>query len=93
MKSCNGDNDSAANCPIGPNLTHFGSRTLIAGGVLEQTVPHGCDNPAASNLYETCALAKWLKDPQAIKPGNDMAIGPLSDSDIRNLVAYLETLK
>ena len=93
VKSCNGDNDSAANCPIGPNLTHFGSRTLIAGGVLEQTVPHGCDNPAASNLYETCALAKWLKDPQAIKPGNDMAIGPLSDSDIRNLVAYLETLK
>jgi cytochrome c oxidase subunit 2 len=90
---CNGDNDSASDCLIGPNLTHFGSRTLIAGGVLEQHDPQGCANPAAPDLYKTCALAQWLQDPQKIKPGNDMTIGTLSDSDIRNLVAYLETLK
>ena len=92
-KLCDGENDSASACMVGPNLTHFASRTLIAGGVLEQHDPQGCADPTASNLYETCVLAQWLRDPQGIKPGNDMAIGPLSDSDIRNLVAYLETLK
>jgi cytochrome c oxidase subunit 2 len=89
-KRCNGNNDSASDCLVGPNLTHFGSRTLIAGGVLDYN-PKDC-NPASPDLYKTCGLAQWLKDPQGIKPGNDMSVS-LSDADIRNLVAYLETLK
>ena len=91
QKSCNGTNDSASECLIGPNLTHFASRNLIAGGVLEHD-PKGCADPASPKLYETCTLAQWLKDPQAVKPGNDMSVS-LSDADIRNLVAYLETMK
>ena len=91
QKVCNGDNDSTTDCLIGPNLTHFANRDLIAGGVLEHD-PKGCADPASPHLYETCTLAQWLKDPQGIKPGNDMAV-TLSDADIRNLVAYLETLK
>ncbi len=64
---------------IGPNLTHFGSRGLIAGGVLTNTQ----DN-----------LKAWIHDTQAIKPGNDMpAFTYLSDTDLNNLVAYLESLK
>jgi cytochrome c oxidase subunit 2 len=64
---------------IGPNLTHFGSRQLIAGGVLSNTN----DN-----------LTKWLADPQGIKPGNDMVIPvQLDQSQISDLVAYLESLK
>ena len=64
---------------IGPNLTHFGSRTVIAGYVLSNTP----DN-----------LSAWLHDPQGIKPGNDMVIPvKLTDDDISNLVAYLESLK
>ncbi len=63
---------------VGPNLTHFGSRTGIAGG----TLPNTPEN-----------LAKWLHNPQAVKPGNDMVIPPLSDADIQALVAYLESLK
>lgn len=64
---------------IAPNLTHFGSRGLIAGGVLTNTP----DN-----------LKAWIHDTQAIKPGNDMpAFTNLSDSDLNNLVAYLESLK
>jgi cytochrome c oxidase subunit 2 len=90
-KLCNGNNDHPDDCLIGPNLTHFASRDLIAGGVLEHD-PKGCADPASPHLYETCTLAQWLKDPQGIKPGNDMNV-TLSDSDIRNLVAYLETLK
>lgn len=91
VKNCNGNNDSAKDCLIGPDLTHFASRNLIAGGVLEHD-PKGCADPASPNLYETCTLAQWLRDPQGIKPGNAMNVS-LSDEDIRKLVAYLETLK
>jgi cytochrome c oxidase subunit 2 len=64
---------------IGPNLTHFGSRQLIAGGVLSNSDAN---------------LAKWLADPQGIKPGNDMVIPvQLSQSQIDDLVAYLKSLQ
>jgi len=41
----------------GPNLTHVGSRTTIAAGVLE-------NNPEQ--------LARWLHNPNLVKPGNKM---------------------
>lgn len=69
---------------IGPNLTHFGSRQWIAGGVVD-------NNPAN--------LAAWIRDPQAVKSGADMpafgqaAGGSLTDDQINELVAYLESLK
>ncbi|WP_162179605.1 cytochrome c oxidase subunit II [Thermogemmatispora carboxidivorans] len=63
---------------VGPNLTHFGSRDMIAGGVLKNTPEN---------------LAKWLHDPQAVKPGNDMPNLGLSQSEVNDLVAYLESLK
>jgi cytochrome c oxidase subunit II len=71
---------------IGPNLTHFGSRQLIAGGVLDNTP----DN-----------LANWVAHAQTVKPAVDMpsfdgspgSQGNLSQTDITNLVAYLESLK
>jgi len=42
---------------IGPNLTHFGSRLLIAGGVLDRTPQN---------------LANWVLNAQEIKSGGDM---------------------
>ncbi|HLY30135.1 MAG TPA: cytochrome c oxidase subunit II [Ktedonobacterales bacterium] len=63
---------------IGPNLTHFGSRQLIAGGVLD-------NNPQN--------LATWLHNPQAVKDGSDMPNLHLSQQEIDELVAYLESLK
>src|SRR5262249_49526656 len=62
---------------IGPNLTHFGSRQLIAGWVLDNTSQN---------------LAEWLRDPQAVKPGSDMPNLKLSQDDINELVADLEWL-
>jgi cytochrome c oxidase subunit 2 len=38
-------------------------------------------------------LARWLRNPQAVKPGNLMPNLNLSDQDIAALVAYLESLK
>ena len=92
----NSFNDPKAAGFIGPNLTHFGSRRQIAGGVLEWD-PRSCvvqgtgDNARILN-QNACNLYKWLHDPQAVKPGNDMNIGTLSDSQIAQLVAYLKSL-
>lgn len=81
---------------IGPNLTHFGSRRLIAGGVLSwdpsTCVVAGSGNNAHIVNQDSCNLYKWLHDPASVKPGNDMNIGPLSDNQIAQLVAYLESL-
>jgi cytochrome c oxidase subunit 2 len=75
-------------CKVGPNLTHFGSRDMIAGGVLMNN-----KDQCQPGHLENCNLAKWLADPQGVKPGNDMQIGPLSPTQINALVAYLESLK
>jgi cytochrome c oxidase subunit 2 len=63
---------------VGPNLTHFGSRDLIAGGVLNNNQDD---------------LTKWLTDPQQWKPGNDMPNLGLSPDEVQALVAYLESLQ
>jgi cytochrome c oxidase subunit 2 len=88
--------DPKAQALIGPNLTHFGSRRLIAGGVLPWD-PASCQVVGSGNdahivNQDSCNLYKWLHDPQSVKPGNDMAIRPLSDTEIAQLVAYLESL-
>lgn len=75
-------------CLVGPNLTHFGGRDLIAGGVLTNNKDQ-CQNP---NNLQNCNLAKWLTNPQAVKPGNDMVVN-LTPDQIKALVAYLEGLK
>jgi cytochrome c oxidase subunit 2 len=74
-----GQGKTPPTAPIGPNLTHFGSRQLIAGGVLTNTPEN---------------LKAWIHDTQAIKFGNDMpTFTQLSDQDLNSLVAYLENLQ
>jgi len=90
-------NDPKANLLIGPNLTHFGSRTWIAGGVLmwdpaSCVVVAGPDGKPKIQNQDACGLYQWLHDPQGVKPGSDMVIRPLSDTEIAQLIAYLETL-
>jgi len=65
---------------IGPNLTHVGSRTTIAGGMFPNDSAH---------------LARWITDATALKPGSLMPRmqPPLSDGDIALIVAYLQSLK
>lgn len=61
----------------GPPLEKFGMRTTIAG-VLPNT-------PAA--------MIRWLKNPQAVTPGNAMPNLSISEPDARDMAAYLESLK
>ncbi len=63
---------------VGPDLTHFGSRTTLAGGVRENTPEN---------------LAAWLRDPAAVKPGAQMPALGLVPNQVTELVAYLESLK
>jgi cytochrome c oxidase subunit 2 len=43
------------------------------------------------NTRET--LMRWVRDPQAIKPGTRMPANRLSDADLRAVVTYLESLE
>jgi cytochrome c oxidase subunit 2 len=72
---------------VGPNLTHFASRSSIAAGALPNTPEN---------------LNKWLHNPEAVKAGSDMGVamantidgwGADSDKNIDMLIAYLESLK
>ena len=82
---------------VGPNLTHFGSRRQIAGAILQWdpascVVVTGSDGQPKIENPGSCGLYQWLHEPQAVKPGNDMIIRPLSDTEIAQLIAYLESL-
>jgi cytochrome c oxidase subunit 2 len=61
-----------------PDLTHLAGRQILGGGVLSNT---------ATNLF------RWLKDPQAIKPGCLMPDLKLTDTQVGALAGYLETLQ
>ena len=62
----------------GPNLTHLQARDVFAGAILTLN-----DNN----------LRLWLRNPQAVKPGANMRIRQLSEQEITELIAYLDTLK
>lgn len=62
----------------GPNLTHLATRSTIAGGM----IPNDAEN-----------LARWLRDPLAVKPGSKMPRIGLSEEEIARLVAYLQSLR
>jgi cytochrome c oxidase subunit II len=76
--SCHALRGTPATGQVGPDLTHIGSRSTIAALTMPNT---------------TEALRLWLRDPQHIKPGVRMPDLGLSNRDIGNLTAYLESLK
>jgi cytochrome c2 len=62
---------------VGPPLTRFGDRTYVAG-MLRNT-------PAN--------LVRWIREPQAVIPGNAMPNMGISEADARDIAAYLYTLR
>jgi cytochrome c1 len=62
---------------VGPPLTEFGRRTMVAG-----MLPNTPD-----------ALVRWLRDPQGVTPGNGMPDTHLTDRQARDVAAYLYTLR
>jgi mono/diheme cytochrome c family protein len=62
-----------ANAPVGPPLDGFATRTMLAG-----RLPNDRDT-----------LVRWLRDPQALKPGSAMPDLGVTERDARDIAAYL----
>ena len=63
---------------IGPDLTHIGSRTTIAAGLLPNTPE---------------SLRRWIENAPAVKPGALMPPQNAPGIDLDAIVAYLQSLK
>jgi cytochrome c oxidase subunit 2 len=61
-----------------PDLTHFATRSTIAAGTAPNTREH---------------LARWIADPQHLKPGAKMPATGLSGEQLEAVLAYMELLK
>lgn len=61
---------------VGPPLTKFGSRSYIAGELVN----------SGPNLQ------RWIENPQAIEPGNAMPDLGVTPEDAQDIAAYLFTL-
>jgi cytochrome c oxidase subunit 2 len=63
---------------LGPDLTHFGSRKIFAGGML----PSDAENVTA-----------WIVDPPKLKPGSKMPAVGLTTEQARSVAVYLLSLR
>ena len=63
---------------VAPDLTHIASRETLGAGVLDNTPRN---------------LARWMQNPQLIKPACYMPNFRLNGQQVQDLVAYLETLR
>jgi cytochrome c oxidase subunit 2 len=77
--SCHTIRGTEARGVLGPDLTHLGSRTSLAAGIL----PNDAE-----------ALARWIVGNQHIKPENRMPpYAIFSDAELADLASYLTGLK
>jgi cytochrome c oxidase subunit II len=76
--ACHAIRGTPADGRAGPDLTHLASRRTIGAAILD-------------NHREN--LARWVRDPQADKPGNYMPAINLEAPDFDALIAYLESLE
>ncbi|GBF76946.1 cytochrome c oxidase subunit II [Paenibacillus sp. 598K] len=75
---------------LNPNLTGIGSRETIAGILVN--VPEGeAKYKNEGTVYEN--LKRWLKDTDAVKPGNLMGQMDLTDDEIDAIAKYLAEQK
>jgi cytochrome c oxidase subunit 2 len=75
---CHAIQGTNARAALGPDLTHIGSRKLLAAGEIPNTPGN---------------LARWIDNPQNIKPGVRMPANKFAAEDLAALVDYLESLK
>jgi cytochrome c oxidase subunit II len=76
--SCHAIRGTAAHSHVGPDLTHVGSRASLAA----LAIPNSPER-----------MREWIRDPQRVKPGNQMPAVPLTRAQINALARYLEARK
>jgi cytochrome c oxidase subunit II len=74
---CHAIRGTDATAEVGPDLTHLAGRETIASGVLPNT---------------RSSLARWITDPQGVKPGVTMPPTELTDDELEALLDYLSGL-
>ena len=75
---CHQIRGTQASALVGPDLTHVGSRRMLAAATIPNTRGH---------------LGGWITDPQDIKPGTRMPPTKIGAQELQALLAYLEGLK
>jgi cytochrome c oxidase subunit 2 len=75
---CHNITGTEASASLAPDLTHFASRRSLAAGTLPNTREH---------------LARWIQDPQGVKPGSYMPSTALAPEALQSLLGYLGALK
>jgi cytochrome c oxidase subunit 2 len=76
--SCHTVSGTSASGTFGPDLSHLLSRATLGSGVVSNTPEN---------------LRAWVKDPQAIKPGNLMPSMQLNSRELDQVFTYLSSLK
>ena len=76
--TCHTVRGTSADGHVGPDLTHVGSRSTLASGLIPNDVG---------------SMSGWIANSQAVKPGNKMPPQKLSPADLRAVVAYLQELR
>ena len=76
--ACHAIRGANSSAGTGPDLTHVGGRKTIAAGLVDNT---------------RGSLAAWIADPQTMKPGSNMPMVPLSSEELRQISAYMASLK
>jgi cytochrome c oxidase subunit 2 len=76
--NCHTIGGTSAQGKFGPDLTHLMSRETLAAGATPNTPD---------------SLRLWVRDPQSIKVGCLMPNMQLTDQEVDQIVAYLQTLK
>ena len=75
---CHAIQGTTANAHRAPDLTHVGSRNMLAAGTLPNTDE---------------AMRQWIRNAQHFKPGSNMPATTLPDEDVQALTAYLRGLR
>lgn len=97
--SCHTVGGTAASGLVGPNLTHFGSRTSFGAGIYQMEPADEKDQAKVKESQEhyNALLSKWIRYPKEMKPGNKMNLDQVnmvvSDKEVKDLIAYLNSLK
>ncbi len=76
--ACHAIDGTPAQGKVGPNLTHFGSRSTFAAGLFPN---------------ERERVAAWLRNPDSMKPGALMPDLNLSEERVSSLLTLLEGLR
>lgn len=76
--SCHAVRGTDALGRVGPDLTHIASRLTIGAGLVDNTTPN---------------MISWVHNAQSMKPGVLMPPMDIPPSDVRAVVAYLQTLR